>query len=141
LIKAVIAKNKPQLDDALTVRHQVFVEEQKVPIELEIDEYEDKSTHVVLYDDEKPIGAGRFRVIDDVGKLERICVLPEYRGKGAGTMIIEKLESIAKEKGLKTVKLNAQTHAKAFYQRLGYETVSAVFPDAGIPHVTMVKTL
>jgi len=141
LLKAVHVTTQQELEDAFSVRNQVFVEEQKVPEELEIDEYENTSTHVVLYDGKEPIGAGRIRQVEGAGKLERICVLSSYRGKGAGTIIMNKLEEIAAENGLQKVKLNAQTHAVPFYEKLGYEVVSDEFMDAGIPHVTMVKYL
>ena len=121
-------------EDALRVRRIVFIEEQNVPEEEEIDAFEHESFHLVLYDGEQAVAAGRFRLVDEgVGKAERICVLPAYRGRGVGRMVMEALEQLAK--------LNAQTHAEPFYQKLGYTTVSGVFMDAGIPHVTMVKSL
>ncbi|MED4360023.1 GNAT family N-acetyltransferase [Geobacillus stearothermophilus] len=129
-------------EDALRVRRIVFIEEQNVPEEEEIDAFEHESFHLVLYDGEQAVAAGRFRLVDEgVGKAERICVLPAYRGRGVSRMVMEALEQLAKTKGAKTAKLNAQTHAEPFYQKLGYTTVSGVFMDAGIPHVTMVKSL
>lgn len=128
-----------QLKDAFLVRRTVFVEEQQVPEEEEIDQYEDDATHVVLYDNEEPIGAARVRVLDGIGKLERICVLSSKRKNGAGKLLVEKLEEIAQSQGISKLKLNSQTHAVPFYERLGYKTVSDVFMDAGIPHVTMIK--
>jgi predicted GNAT family N-acyltransferase len=131
----------PLYNDALLVRRIVFIEEQHVSEEEEIDEFEQEATHFVLYDDGKPIGAGRFRIVDHgLGKIERICVLPQYRGRGAGKLIMKTIERFAKQQGVPKVKLNAQTHAESFYQKLGYKTVSDVFMEAGIPHVTMVKT-
>ena len=129
-----------QLEDAFNVRKIVFVNEQNVPLEEEIDEYENTATHFVLYDDEDAVGAGRFRVVDGYGKVERICVLPTHRtSKGSGRLIMNAIEDYAVEKGFKKLKLNAQTHAEGFYSKIGYETVSGIFMDAGIPHVTMVK--
>lgn len=142
MLKAVVVTDEKQLEDAFSVRKTVFVDEQNVPEELEIDEYENEATHVVLYDGEKPVGAGRIRVVDGLGKLERICVLSSCRGKGAGSIVMNKLEEIASKKGIEKVKLNAQTQAEPFYQKLGYETTSTeVFMDAGIPHVTMMKSI
>ncbi|KPC98702.1 putative N-acetyltransferase YjcF [Geobacillus sp. BCO2] len=89
-------------EDALRVRRIVFIEEQNVPEEEEIDAFEDDSFHLVLYDDTIPIGAGRLRFIDEgVGKIERICILPSYRGRGAGRMVMEAIEQLAKTKGAK----------------------------------------
>lgn len=130
-----------ELKDAFSIRKIVFVEEQNVPEEEEIDQYEDEAEHFVLYDDDDAVGAGRFRVVDGKGKVERICVLPPYRGKGAGKIIMDAIEQYAGEQGLKKLKLNAQTHAIPFYEKLKYEIVSEEFLDAGIPHKTMEKSL
>ncbi|WP_010283300.1 GNAT family N-acetyltransferase [Bacillus timonensis] len=140
-MEARIVTNNKEKDDAYTIRKVVFVDEQNVPVEEEIDQFEDEATHIVLYDDNQPVGAGRFRLLDGYGKVERICVLASYRKKGAGNLIMQKIEDIAKERGISKLKLNAQTHAENFYKKLGYETVSGLFMDAGIPHVTMVKEI
>ncbi|WP_453990396.1 GNAT family N-acetyltransferase [Bacillus nitroreducens] len=140
-MEARIVTDNKELDDAFTVRKVVFVDEQKVPLEEEIDQFEDEATHIVLYDDNEPVGAGRFRVLDGYGKVERICVLASHRKKGAGNIIMHKMEEIAKERGISKLKLNAQTQAENFYKKLGYETVSGIFMDAGIPHVTMIKEM
>ncbi|SDL97307.1 GNAT family N-acetyltransferase [Sediminibacillus halophilus] len=126
---------------AYHVRNTVFVEEQKVPAELEIDELEKEAIHFVGYEDEIPVAASRLRFVDPYGKLERICVLKEYRGRSFGSQIIKAMEAAIREHGFQKSKLNAQTHAEDFYQSLGYQTVSGEFMDAGIPHVTMVKEL
>ncbi|MGG3888406.1 GNAT family N-acetyltransferase [Metabacillus fastidiosus] len=136
-----IVTTDKQLEDAFNIRKIVFVEEQKVPIEEEIDQFENEADHLVLYDGEKPVGAARFRVVDEYGKLERICILKDYRNKGAGSLIMEYLENLASQRGLNKIKLNAQTKAVPFYERFGYKTVSELFMDAGIPHVTMTKII
>ncbi|MED4403243.1 GNAT family N-acetyltransferase [Metabacillus fastidiosus] len=136
-----IVTTDKQLEDAFNIRKIVFVEEQKVPVEEEIDQFENEADHLVLYDGEKPVGAARFRIVDEYGKLERICILKDYRNKGAGSLIMEYLEKLASQKGLNKLKLNAQTKAIPFYERFGYKTVSKLFMDAGIPHVTMTKII
>lgn len=141
-MNAIEIKNDAQYADALKVRKEVFIEEQKVPVELEIDEFEQSSIHFVLYDELVPIAAGRLRPLDQTSaKVERICVKKVYRGTGIGKLIMEKIEAIAKEKGLTDLKLNAQTHAEKFYENLGYQTYSDIFMDAGIPHVSMKKSI
>ncbi|MBM7622047.1 putative GNAT family N-acyltransferase [Bacillus tianshenii] len=137
-----LVENEQQLEDAYSVRKTVFVEEQLVPIEEEIDEFEAEAAHFVLYENDQAIGAGRFRVIDGFGKVERICVLPTHRiAKGSGRKIMNFIEGYALSKGITSLKLNAQTHAEGFYSKLGYQTVSDIFLDAGIPHVTMIKKI
>ncbi|WLR51627.1 GNAT family N-acetyltransferase [Bacillus tianshenii] len=133
---------KKQLEDAYYVRTEVFVNEQNVPEEEEIDQFEEEADHFVLYDADKPVGAGRCRVVDNMLKVERICVMASHRSKGAGSLIMKACEEVATEKGIKALKLNAQTQAQPFYERLGYECTSTeTFLDAGIPHVTMKKAL
>lgn len=136
-----IVNNPQQLEDAFQIRHTVFMVEQQVDVESETDEHDQTATHFVLYDDQTPIGAGRFRVVDGTGKIERICVLSSLRKSGAGALIMESIEDYAKNTDILTVKLNAQKHAIGFYERIGYEIISEEFMDAGIPHRTMVKKL
>ncbi len=136
-----VVQTDSELEDAFQVRRLVFVDEQNVPIEEEIDQYEEDSVHFVAYDGSKPVAAGRLRILEDTGKVERICVLGDYRKTGLGRQVMEAIEQHATELGASKAKLNAQTHAEAFYGKLGYETVSGIFMDAGIPHVTMVKKL
>ena len=137
-----IVNSEQELADAFEVRKTVFIHEQNVPEEEEIDQFESDSVHFVLYDDNgKAAGAGRFRVLDGIGKVERICVLIENRKTGAGIAVMNKIEEYAKSQGISSLKLNAQTHAIPFYSRLGYVTVSEEFMDAGIPHKTMKKSI
>lgn len=141
-MKAVEVTNKAQYEDALSIRKEVFIEEQKVPFELEVDEFEESSIHFVVYDGEEPIAAGRLRPLDqNNAKVERICVKQTFRGKGIGKLIMDKIETLAKEKDFTTLKLNAQTHAEKFYELIGYQTYSDIFMDAGIPHVSMKKSI
>ncbi|MFP3722958.1 GNAT family N-acetyltransferase [Niallia circulans] len=141
-MEVVIVKTDKELKDAFYVRQTVFVQEQKVPIEEEIDAYEEDSVHFVLYDDDKkPIGAGRYRTFDEYGKVERICILSTNRKGGAGKAVMNKIEEYALNNGAPALKLNAQTQAIPFYSKLGYEVVSDEFLDAGIPHKTMIKHL
>lgn len=74
-MESIIAKTEKQLNDAIFVRKEVFVKEQLVPEEEEIDQFEDTSEHIVIYDGGQPVGAGRWRMKDGHGKLERICVM------------------------------------------------------------------
>lgn len=130
-----------QLNEAYNIRAIVFINEQNVPPNLERDEYDETATHIIGYKDNKPIATGRIRFIDDYGKLERIAVLKEHRGKSYGTQMIAYMEDIIRKKGYNNSLLNAQTHATHFYEKLGYRVISDEFMDAGIPHVTMEKNL
>lgn len=136
-----IVESEEELQQAYDIRMIVFVEEQNVPPEEEIDDLEGSAIHFIGYDHENPVAASRLRFVEEYGKLERICVLKEARGKSFGKEIIQAMEKVVQEKGFKKAKLNAQTHAEGFYQKLGYHTISGEFMDAGIPHVTMIKEL
>ncbi|MDL4842956.1 GNAT family N-acetyltransferase [Aquibacillus rhizosphaerae] len=140
MIVKIVATDE-QLKDAYYVRRTVFVDEQNVPPELEIDDLENEAIHFVGYDNDLPIAASRLRLVENYGKLERICVLKGFRGLSYGKQIISKMEKVITDKGFTQAKLNSQTHAEEFYQSLGYQTNSGEFMDAGIPHVTMIKTL
>lgn len=134
-------ENEQQLKDAFGVRRTVFIEEQQVPEDLELDEHDDTAVHFIGYENKQPIAAARLRFVNENGKLERICVQKDFRGQSFGKQMIEAMEKRIRKEGLKQAKLNAQTHAEEFYRALGYETISGEFMDAGIPHVTMIKKL
>ncbi|WP_096190690.1 GNAT family N-acetyltransferase [Evansella halocellulosilytica] len=127
--------------DAFFVRKTVFIEEQNVPEEIEVDQYEDESIHFVAYEKGSPVGAGRLRILGSYGKVERICVLKSVRSHGVGEKLMSYLEQVAKEEHITELRLNAQIRAERFYKRLGYDTYSDQFFDAGIPHVSMKKIL
>lgn len=127
--------------DAYFVRQKVFVEEQNVSMEEEMDEFDDIATHFVGYEDNLPMAASRLRYVEGYGKLERICILNQYRGHGYGKQMIQQMEQEIKQQGYEKSKLNAQIQALDFYKGLGYKVISEEFMDAGIPHVTMTKEL
>ncbi|MFF2484564.1 GNAT family N-acetyltransferase [Paenibacillus sp. NPDC058071] len=128
-------------DAIYQIRKHVFVEEQGVAEDREYDEYEDSSQHVLVLHKGEPVATGRVRSVDGIAKLERICVLSSHRGLGLGKVVVEALEDTAKANGWKKAKLNGQTHAESFYEKLGYKTTSDIFMEEGIPHVTMTKLL
>lgn len=136
-----IVESLAEREQAFQIRTNVFVNEQKVSIEEELDEFEDEAIHFIGYVDNEPIAASRLRWVDNYGKLERICILKAHRGNSYGTELITAMENEIIKKGYTQTKLNAQTRAVEFYKRLGYEIVSGEFLDAGIPHVTMTKQL
>jgi predicted GNAT family N-acyltransferase len=120
------------------IRYQVFVDEQKVPIEFEIDDDDPLAAHILCIVDGQPVGTGRILLHGHIGRL---AVLQANRKQGYGNKILEHLELIAQENELTEVFLNAQVTAIPFYEKRGYMIISDVFDDAGIPHQTMRKTL
>jgi predicted GNAT family N-acyltransferase len=130
-------------DDAYDVRREVFIDEQDVPEEIELDGKDADAIHFVAYDsDDTPVGTARLRVVDDAtGKAERVAVRAANRGHGLGEQLMKDLEREAEDRGCSRILLHAQTRVEGFYSGLGYETISDVFEEAGIPHVEMVKEL
>lgn len=125
--------------EAAPIRHAVFVHEQGVPVEIEIDEWDALSLHAIARDgDGRAIGTGRL--LPD-GHIGRMAVLKQARGGGAGTAILIALMDAARERGHREVVLNAQTHAAPFYRRLGFVEEGDVFDDAGIAHIAMRRAL
>ncbi|WP_232698285.1 GNAT family N-acetyltransferase [Brevibacillus daliensis] len=140
-----IVETEKELQDAMNVRRIVFVHEQQVPEELEIDEHDTLSCptiHFVAYQGEHPVAASRLRPYEaDIAKVERVAVLKETRGTGLGRELMLVMEEVAKKNSFHTLKLSAQLHAQAFYEKLGYVAYGEVFEDAGIDHVMMEKSL
>lgn len=137
-----IAADDESRDQAIAVREEVFVEGQGVPPERERDGHDEEATHLLARQDDTPIGTARLRRIDDDrAKVERVAVRESYRGVGWGRRLVNRVEAVARERGVETLVLHSQTAVEGFYQRLGYHTTSDVFEDAGIPHVEMEKSL
>lgn len=120
------------------IREAVFIQEQSVPRELDIDGQDDQCTHAVIWSENSGIGTGR---LEPTGKIGRIAVLRPFRRCGVGTHIMSALEHAAKVRNLRKVYLHAQTTALGFYEQLGYQTCSDVFFEASIPHQSMEKLL
>ncbi|TVY02387.1 GNAT family N-acetyltransferase [Cohnella terricola] len=131
---------------AFDVRVEVFVKEQGVPRDMELDEYDESPTacnHYIVEEGGKPIAAGRFKTFEPgVAKMQRIAVLRSYRGSGIGKFLLQAMEEEARRLGYRESVLDAQCSAEAFYLKLGYVTESEEpFLDAGIEHVRMRKVL
>ena len=146
-LEIIIVKTDEELSECRAVRNRVFVEEQSVPPELETDAFDASPaacTHVLAKSEGIPVGTGRWIPYKeaDTAKIQRIAVVPEYRGRGVGARLLEALERDARQAGMKFAILDSQCHAEPFYRRLGYVTISEQpFEEAGIMHVRMKKPL
>jgi predicted GNAT family N-acyltransferase len=119
------------------IRDKVFVEEQRVPPELEWDGLDEGSYHVLAYaPDGAPIGTGR--ILQD-GRIGRLAVLSEWRGKGVGRALLELLLVVANKMGNEVVELHAQTQVIGFYRKRGFTRHGKEFIEAGIPHIAMKR--
>ena len=120
--------------EAKRIRFTVFVEEQGVPAELEMDEMDAKCIHALAYGDGRAIATGRL--LPD-GHIGRMAVLKEWRGRGAGRAILRRLIEAARARGDREVLLSSQVHARGFYCAEGFAPEGAVYEEAGIPHQAM----
>lgn len=136
---------------ALPVRLAVFVQEQAVPLEMEVDEWDPVARHVVLFDAagdaratgrlyratlaSKPVWAHS----ESIGHIGRVAVLAAYRGQGHGALVMHALIEAANEQGLACLTLHAQCVATGFYEKFGFRGVGEAFEEAGIPHIEMSR--
>jgi predicted GNAT family N-acyltransferase len=122
------------------VRETVFIDEQRVPRELEFDDRDPYCLHVLAFDGAEPVGTGRLD-LDYGGKVGRVAVVASHRRGGVGTAVMERLHAIARERNRPRLWCHAQLTAVPFYERLGYIRDGDVFAEAGIDHVRMEYAL
>jgi predicted GNAT family N-acyltransferase len=119
------------------LRYEVFVIEQKVPEEMEWDEFDELAWHAIATADNQTVGTGRLIITDQIAKIGRMAVQSSRRNQGIGKSILNALIETAKKKGAQECILHAQTHAIAFYAKEDFEPHGPIFDEAGIPHVEM----
>lgn len=125
--------------EASRIRFAVFVDEQKVPAEIELDEHDPHCVHALASDAEgRVVGTGRL--LPD-GHIGRMAVSLAARGRGVGGAILEALVDAARKRGDREVVLNAQVRAMDFYRAHGFVEEGPEFDDAGIPHRAMRRRL
>ena len=142
-----ILESKEELDLGFALRIKVFVKEQNVPIELEVDDkdHSDNTVHIGYFHDDRLIGVARLIDMDkDIIHIGRVVIDKDYRGKGIGRKLIVGCETTAKNilKREVIIELSAQIQAEKFYESLGYNRVNdKIYLDAGIEHVDMRKVI
>ncbi len=135
-----IATSEEDVLKVLVVRGIVFIEEQKVDWEGEIDEFEKTATHFLGEIGGQPVATGRLRHLDDGWfKVERIAVRPRWRGEGYAKEIVTFMLDNALEKGAKKFKMHAQVYLEDFYKGFGFRREGGVFDECGIDHIYMVR--
>lgn len=133
-----IAENADDLQRCFEIRRRVFVEEQSVPIELEMDEYDGAAVHFLMSTDAgETIGTARMIDRGNQAKIGRVAVLAGYRGRGYGKLIMDFVIDEARRRGYELAVLSSQTYAIPFYELLGFVAEGPEFDDAGIPHRMM----
>jgi len=118
------------------IRTAVFIYEQQVPEDLEWDEFDPVSLHVLaLNSNDQPIGTARL--LPD-GHIGRMAVLKEWRGKGVGSAMLQRILEESSHRGMQKAMLNAQMAAIKFYEKFGFQVSGEEFMEAGIPHIKMI---
>ena len=137
LIKVSLIQSDEDILASRLIREEVFVMEQQVPPEIEYDEFEESSTHILASLNGLPVGTARWRKTQHGQKLERFAVLKSARGMGVGEALVQfVLDQI---EDYEPAYLNSQVSAIAFYTRLGFEETGGIFYEAGIPHRKMIR--
>jgi len=140
-IKVIAITERPRMEQAWTIRRRVFIEEQHVPEEIEMDADDAQAFHALALDGDLPVGCGRMVAHDGYVKIGRMAVLRERRGEGIGRNILEFLMEHAKQQGFGRTVLHAQLTAEGFYLKNGYLPEGEVFEEAGIAHRRMSRAL
>jgi len=132
-VKIITSENNLKI--AFAIRKKVFVEEQKVPEDIEWDEFEYNANHVLAYIQDKPVGTARWRQTRKGVKLERFAVLPEFRSFGVGKNLVQFI--LNELMNSETIYLHAQEHVIKFYEYFGFVKKGSKFFEADIPHWLM----
>lgn len=131
-----------QMQACFAIRKEVFVDGQNVPLAEELDGKDVESQHYLLTVEQQPVGVARVRYINDYAKIERVALLAAFQNQGLGKQLMcAIIDDLQKQSHLTKVHLSSQTHALAFYERLGFMVCSEEYVDAGIPHKDMYYPL
>ena len=138
-ITVKLVETEEDMEAAVGIRFRVFVDEQAVPPEIELDEYDAVATHAVALQDGRAVGTGRVIVDGGSARIGRMAVDQPHRRGGVGGRVLRFLEDEARKQGATEFVLHAQDYVKEFYARHGYEEHGDTFMEAGILHVEMRK--
>ena len=132
--------SKDDWSDALAIRHEVFILEQEVPPELEKDGLDEGATHVVATRGDVVIGTARL-VTKGEARIGRVAVLKPWRHRGIAGLLLEALETEARQLGVRSLTLHSQAYVQRLYEKHGYVPNGPGFEEAGIDHIPMAKRL
>lgn len=128
------------LPAVFALRVEVFVDEQHVPPDIELDAHDADAVHIIAQENGLTVGCARILIDQNGAHIGRLAVKKAYRGRHIGTDICRVIIAYCKQQGYTPLWLNAQLHAKAFYEKLGFIPQGDIFTEAGIPHIKMVKS-
>ena len=136
-----LVETEEEMEAAMGVRFRVFVGEQQVPVDEELDEFDATATHVIAIHQGQVVATGRvvYGNEDTAARIGRMAVDTQWRRRGIGGRILRFLEEAAAAQGVNTYVLNAQEYVKHFYAANGYAERGETFLEVDIPHVLMRK--
>jgi predicted GNAT family N-acyltransferase len=130
--------SRKELEKAYTIRTCVFVKEQGVPEEIELDRDDKRAFHFLAFTAGKAVGTARVVMHRGTAKIGRMAVLKSYRGRGIGTKLLKRAIVMAKRQDAQKIYLHAQVPVIGFYEAMAFRCVGPVFEEAGIPHRKMI---
>ena len=136
----ILIKSWPDaVQEAYSIRKRVFIEEQGVPEEMELDEHDPSAWHALAYLNSECIGTARLVTLPgNVGRIGRMAVLPMHRRKGIGGGLLRALLELSKSQGIPQLELHAQLSAMPFYEQFGFIAQGDIYDEAGIAHRDMI---
>lgn len=135
-------KSSQETEAVRLLRMRVFVDEQGVPPEVEMDEFDDVAIHAIAYKSGLVVGTGRLILDTDTdARIGRMAVNADLRRTGVGAAVLAFLENEARSHGIKLITLHAQNYVKNFYAKYGYQERGNTFFEAGILHIEMIKNI
>ena len=137
-IKIKRVSSQLELVQAFTIRIRVFVQEQRVPAEIELDSDDQRAIHFLAIKSGKVAGTARVVLKHGNAKVGRMAVLKSYRHRGVGAALLKRAILAAKRLHARRIYLHAQLAVIGFYQRLGFRAVGRDFDEAGIAHRKMI---
>ena len=137
-VKITRVSSKKQLTQAFAIRIRVFVKEQKVAAEIELDGDDRRAVHFLALASGKAVGTARLVLDHGRAKIGRMAVLKSYRRKGVGTRLLKRAIGAAKRLRAQQIYLHAQVPVIGFYERAGFQSVGRIFNEAGIAHRKMI---
>ncbi|MDG1530981.1 MAG: GNAT family N-acetyltransferase [Paracoccaceae bacterium] len=141
MITFLAAVSEADQSECRAIRADVFIDEQNVPADLEVDELENACAHYLAKQNDTPIAAARILPKGDKAKIQRVCVAKSHRGTGLGAELMRFVLKEAKAQGFQSAILGSQTYAIPFYEKLGFVAEGPEYLDAGIPHRDMSLVL
>ena len=127
-----------ELKQAFAIRMRVFVREQGVPADIELDRDDRRAIHFLAFADKKAIGTARIVIHRGSAKIGRMAVIKKYRRRGVGAKLLQRAIATAKRLRPKKIYLHAQVAVSGFYEKFKFIPVGPIFDEAEIPHRKMV---